>query len=134
MKKSTARSWFIVAAVVTGATLLPIAVASRDPAASTGPREIHLIAKDMAFYLEGHGVPNPPLQVRAGEQIRLVLRNETPGMSHDFVIRPWQVQTRMLQKMGEEAVVSFRVPDHSGSTTYSCTPHAEMMRGSISIE
>jgi plastocyanin len=133
MKKSLGRSGFIVAAVVLAAALLPIVGASGDRA-TLPPREIRLVAKDMTFYLEGHSTPNPALRVRAGEQIRLVLRNETPGMSHDLVIKPWQVQTPMLAKKGEEASVSFRVPDRTGTETYNCTPHAEMMRGSITIE
>ena len=134
MKKSSRRSGFILAAVLTGAVLLPLVGASRDYAASAAPREIRLIARDMAFYLEGRDEPNPTLKVRAGEQLRLVMRNEMAGMAHDLVITPWQVQTPMLQKKGEEAVVSFRVPDRAGTVTYRCTPHAEMMRGSISIE
>ena len=134
MKNSQGRSGFIVAAVLVAAALLPIMGASSDREASPTPREIRLVAKDMTFYLEGHNTPNPTLRVRAGEQIRLVLRNETPGMSHDLVIKPWQVQTPMLEKKGEEAVVSFRVPDRAGTATYNCTPHAEMMRGSINIE
>ena len=133
MKKSLGRSGFIVAAVLLAAALLPIVGASDDRATSP-PREFRLVAKDMTFYLEGHSTPNPTLRVRAGEQIRLVLRNETPGMSHDLVIKPWQVQTPMLATEGEEAAVSFRVPDRTGTETYNCTPHAEMMRGSITIE
>jgi plastocyanin len=134
MTKSLRRSGFIVAAVLAAAALLPIVGASGERAASTAPREIRLVVKDMTFYLEGHREPNPTLRVRAGEQIRLVLRNDQPGMSHDLAIKPWQVQTPVLEKKGEEAVVSFRVPDRAGTATYTCTPHAEMMRGSISIE
>lgn len=134
MKKSLGRSGLIVATVLVAAVLLAIVGASGDRATSAMPREIRLVAKDMTFYLEGHRTPNPTLRVRAGEQIRLVLRNETPGMSHDLVIKPWQVQTPMLAKKGEEAAVFFRVPDRTGTATYNCTPHAEMMRGSITIE
>ena len=134
MKKSLGRSGFIVAAVLLAAALLPIVVASGDRAASPIPREIRLVAKDMTFYIEGHSTPNPTLRLRAGEQIRLVLRNETSGISHDLAIKLWEVQTPMLSKKGQEAVVSFRVPDRTGIATYSYTPHAEMMRGSINIE
>jgi plastocyanin len=134
MKKSLERLGFIAAAMLLAVALLPIVGASGDRTASPAPREIRLVAKDMSFYLEGQSTPNPTLRVRAGEQIRLVLRNETPGMSHDLVITPWQVQTPMLAKNGEEAAVSFRVPDRTGTETYNCTPHAVMMRGSITIE
>jgi plastocyanin len=134
MTNSLRRSGFICAAVLAAAALLPIVGASRDYAATASPREIRLTARDMAFYLEGHDEPNPTLTVRAGEQIRLVLRNAMPGMAHDLVIASWQVQTSMLQKKDEETVVSFRVPDGAETVTYHCTPHAEMMRGSINIE
>ena len=134
MKKPLGRFGLIVAGVLVATALLPMVVASGDRAASPRPREIRLVAKDMTFYLEGQSTPNPTLRVQAGEQIRLVLRNETPGMSHDLVIKPWQVQTPMLAKKGEEAAVSFLVPDRTGTATYNCTPHAEMMRGSIIIE
>jgi plastocyanin len=141
MKRPLHRTGFIVvgllttAALFAGVALLPrVGASAVHRAASTSPREIRLVARELAFYLEGQSAPNPAIQVRAGEQIRLVLRNEMPGMSHDLVIKSWQVRTPMIQKKGEEAVVSFRVPDRSGSTTYSCTPHAEIMRGSISIE
>jgi plastocyanin len=134
MKNSFWRLGFIAVAVLTATALLPMVVASGDRAASAEPREIRLVAKDMTFYLEGQSTPNPTLRVQAGESIRLVLRNETPGMSHDLAITPWQVQTRMLAQKGEEAAVSFRVPDRPGTAAYNCTPHAEMMRGSIIIE
>jgi plastocyanin len=134
MKKSLGRSGLILAALLALAALLPIVAASGDRAASTAPREIRLVVRDMTFYLEGQSTPNPTLRVRAGEQIRLVLRNEQPGMSHDLAIATWQVQTPSLQSKGEEATVSFRVPDRPGTAIYSCTPHAQMMRGRISVE
>ena len=134
MKKPSDRSKLIVGAALAGAALLAIVAASRDGAASSAPREIRLVVKDMTFYLEGHDAPNPTLRVRAGEQIRLFVRNEDRGMHHDLVIKPWQVQTRMLERIGEEAVVSFRVPNRVGTATYTCTPHAEMMRGTVQIE
>ena len=134
MKKSSVRSALIFAAVLASAAVLPMLGGSREGAASTPPREIRLVVKDMTFYLEGQDAPNPTLRVRAGEHIRLVLRNEDPGMDHDLVIQSWQVATSMLQRKGEEADVSFRVPDRTGTETYTCTPHAQMMRGSIHIE
>lgn len=112
------------------AALLPIVASSRG----TGTREVRIVVRDMTFYVEGQDEPNPTLRVRAGEQIRLVLRNADPGMSHDFAVRSWRVMTPLLTARGAEAVVVFRVPQRRGSYTYSCTPHATIMQGNIQVE
>jgi plastocyanin len=109
--------------------LLPLAAGSREAA----PREIVLVARDMAFYLDGAGGENPTLRVRAGEQVRLVLRNEEPGVTHDFAVADWKVATRRLQGR-ERDTVMFRVPDTRGRHEYLCNPHASMMRGIIEVE
>ncbi len=99
-----------------------------------GPREIRLVARNMTFYLQGDNAPNPTLRLRAGEQVRLVLANEEPGIDHDFAIRPWKVGTGILNGKGEDTV-TFTVPAAPGSeTTYMCTPHFGMMRGTILVE
>ena len=133
MKKRSSVWRFAIAAIVAAAAVVPILMA-RGAAVPAEPREIRLVVRDMTFYLDGQTVPNPDLRVRAGEHIRLVLRNEDPGMQPDFAVRPWQVVTPALEKKGEEAAVTFRVPDLRGTQIYSCTPHAEMMRGTITIE
>jgi plastocyanin len=115
------------------AALLPIVASSRGTG-TPSPREIRIVVHDMSFYIEGHDEPNPTLRVRAGEQIRLVLRNEDPGMSHDFAVSSWRVMTPLLNARGAEAVVVFRVPQRRGTYTYSCTPHARIMRGTIQVE
>ena len=70
----------VVAALVTFlvfAALLPV---MSEPRA----REVTLVARDMAFYLEGDTrTPNPTIEVKAGERIRVVLRNEDRGMTHE---------------------------------------------------
>ena len=113
--------------------LLPILASSRATG-TPSPREIRIVVRDMTFYVEGQDEPNPTLRLRAGEQIRLVLRNEDPGMSHDFAVSSWRVMTPLLNARGAEAVVVFRVPQRRGSYTYSCTPHATIMRGTIQVE
>ena len=50
------------------------------------PREIVVVASDMAFYVDGGGEANPLIRVEAGETVRLVLWNEHPGVVHDFVV------------------------------------------------
>ena len=118
---------FVALVVAAGAARLP------GSSASKGPREIHLIARDMTFYIEGDETPNPTIRLRAGEDVRLTLRNEDPGMDHDLAIRAWNVATRLLEGKARDAIV-FRVPDARGSEVYACTPHAMMMRGTIVVE
>ena len=114
------------------AALLPIVAASRggDPA----PRELRIVAKDMTFYVDGEQTANPTLRFKAGEHIRLVLRNEDAGMTHDFVIKEWDVATETLTDKGAEDTVVFRVPKQRASTAYQCSPHSEMMRGSVRVD
>lgn len=132
MKGSAVRIVLIVAAAIGVGALVPIAVASRggDPA----PREVRIVAKDMTFYVDGQAMANPAIRFKPGEQIRLVLRNEDAGMTHDFVIREWNVATETLSERGAEDTIVFRVPKHRASTSYRCTPHSEMMRGSVYID
>ena len=122
---------FGIAAAMAAAAVVPLVVAR---ARGAPPRAIRLVARGMTFYLEGQQAPNPPLRMRPGEQVRVVLRNEDPGMSHDFAIQSWKVAAARVEQEGEETSVTFRAPDHPGTEVYTCTPHAGMMRGSIRIE
>ena len=96
------------------------------------PREIVVVARDMAFYLEGDVRPNPTIRMTAGEDVRLILRNEEPGVTHDFVIGAWRVATPLLHGH-ETASVEFRAPDRPGRHEYLCSPHSQMMRGAIDV-
>jgi plastocyanin len=115
----------MVGALVSGA----IALSARGP----GPREIRIVARDMTFYLEGQTDPNPTLRLRAGESVRLVLRNDDPGMSHDFAIPDWKAATKRIDG-GEQVAITFRVPGQPSSQTYRCRPHSAIMRGTILVE
>ena len=122
----------MLALVLVGAALIPIAVSSR---AQPSTREIRLVARNMTYYVEGSPDPNPTLRVRRGELVRILLSNSDPGMAHDFGIDAWSVRTRLLDdKAKNEAVIQFQAPGNPGVTTYSCTPHAQMMRGTIRVE
>jgi plastocyanin len=127
------RIWRLAGAALIVTALLPIVAVSRG-SGTPPPREIRIVVNDMTFYIEGQNEPNPMLRLRAGEQIRLVLHNEDPGMSHDFAVTSWQVQTPLLSERGAEAVVTFRVPERPGTYTYNCTPHADIMRGNIQVQ
>ena len=98
-----------------------------------GAREIRIVVRDMKFYLDGESAANPALRLRAGETVRLVLRNEDEGMKHDFAISGWQTATKTIES-GEEASVTFRVPDDAVPQSYTCRPHASIMQGTIQVE
>lgn len=117
-------------------TIAAVAVSLLPMLASSGTgnvREVRLVVRDMTYYLDGSTEPNPTLQFRAGEQVRLVLKNDDPGMDHDFVIPAWDTRTKLLEGRGEDMVL-VKVPDTRGTETYQCTPHSGMMRGSIRVE
>ena len=73
-------------------------------------REIHIVARDMTFYVDGATDPNPTLRLRAGEDVRFVFRNDDAGIKHDFTIPEWGVVTRRVEGKGE-ASVTFRAPE-----------------------
>lgn len=117
----------IVALVV---TLLPM-IASSNPKVV---REVNIVVRDMAFYVDGSSQPNPPITFRAGETVRIRLRNDDAGMRHDFVIKAWTVATKVLENRGQEDEIVFSVPAERGAQSYQCTPHARMMSGEVRIE
>jgi plastocyanin len=119
----------IVAAIAIAATLLPtIASSELDKR-----RDVHLVIRDMAFYLDGVGEANPTLTFRRGERVRLILKSEDAGMEHDFVVSNWKVATRPIQGRGEQTL-TIKIPKRVGTDTYFCTPHAGKMRGTIVVE
>ena len=133
-RHSLVRATLIAVAVVGGLALaLHFAgdiLRGADDAASV--REIHLVVKSMTFFVEGQDGPNPTLHARPGERIRIVLRNADIGMSHDFAIRSWSVNTQLLKGKGQDSI-EFTVPAKRGTHLYSCTPHAAMMGGTIVV-
>jgi plastocyanin len=99
-----------------------------------GPtRDIVLVARGMTFVLEdAPDVPNPEIQLRAGERVRLVLKNEAPGLLHDIVIPELGVEIPQM-RAGESRELIFTVPAAAGRHEYRCRPHAEMMRGFVYV-
>lgn len=118
-----------IAAAALLATLLPIVASSNETV-----RSMDIVVRDMAFYVDNGSDPNPAITLRAGERIRLRVRNQDAGMRHDFTIKAWTVATKLLEDRGEEDVIEFRVPDERGTLTYTCTPHPTMMSGTIRVE
>jgi len=126
-KKVSVKAVVAVAALMVFAALLP--VASRTPA-----REITLVAKGMAFYLEGDlAAPNPTIRVKRGEHVRVVLRNEDRGMKHDFAVPTINVGMKTID-WTERDEVTFDIPATPGTYEYVCRPHLLMMRGTIQVE
>ena len=124
----------------TGAMLMAAAVALVAAAvvASAGAREesreIHLVARGMAFYLDGDPTAaNPIIRVQRGERVRFVLRNETPGIDHDLAIASMGVGLTPVA-VGQTAAFDLRAPDQPGRHEYACRPHAVMMKGTLVIQ
>ena len=114
-------------AVVCLTILLPLTASTR-PAV----REITLVTRDMAFYLEGGTVPNPTIRLDAGEEVRFILRNLDPGIAHNLAIEGWELATAYLDA-NASATLHVRVPEQPGRQAYVCVPHREMMRGVIEV-
>lgn len=99
----------------------------------TAPREIVLVAKNMAFYLDGNSTPNPAIRVKRGEEIVITVRNEDQGMTHDLSIAAWDASTRALNGVSSDRL-SLTVPSKAGTVDYVCRPHSTMMRGNLVVE
>jgi hypothetical protein len=108
--------------------LFPLLASSRTPR-----RDIVLVARGMAFYLADGSGPNPMLTLKPDEKVRLVLRNQDPGVTHDFTVPAWNLATQQLHGAGEASIV-VRAPSTRGMQEYRCNPHATMMRGHIAVE
>mgnify|MGYP001343543329 FL=1 len=116
----------VLAALMLSAALLP--ALSSPPA-----REVSLVVKDMAFYLEGDlQTPNPTIEVKAGERVRVVLRNQDRGMRHDFAVPSLDVALKTTN-WNESADVVLDAPIQPGTYEYVCRPHSLMMRGTIRV-
>jgi len=86
----------------------------------------------MAFHVEGDATPNPIIRVRTGESIEVHVRNETPGVLHDFAIADLGVAIAPIAPDTSGSIV-FRAPPAAGAHGYVCRPHAQMMRGVLAV-
>jgi plastocyanin len=119
---------------VVAVVVLVLGVGALVPALTRQPsREITLVARNMTFFLESDPlIPNPTLTFDAGERVRIVLRNEERGFTHDFAVPTVKASTDLID-WNEESDVTFDVPDRPGTYDYLCEPHAMMMRGRIVV-
>lgn len=118
---------------VFGAAALMVFAVLLAARADTPAREITLVARGMAFYLKSDPTrPNPALEVTAGERVRIVLRNEDRGMTHDVAV-PMAGAAVELLDWRERGDVTFTVPSTPGIYEYVCRPHELMMRGTLKV-
>ena len=121
---------WVVAAL---SALMILAVMIPALSSSAPSREIRLVAKDMAFYLENDlRTPNPTITVRAGERVRLTLRNDDRGMTHDFALAAADAALDPIS-WNQSAAVTFGAPAQAGTYEYVCRPHQLIMRGAIRV-
>ncbi len=127
-------SYRVSGAIAAGAGALAIVATLAAALPRSGSvREVRLVARQMAYYVEGQSTPNPTLRFRRGERVRIVVKNEDPGMIHDFGVDAWDARTPRI-KPGDAARLTFTVPPQPGETAYACTPHGQMMRGTMTVE
>jgi plastocyanin len=108
------------------AGLLPVLTKARA-------REVTLVARDMAFYLEEEAqTPNPVIVAKPGETIRVVLVNRDRGVTHDFAVPAVKASTDLID-WNEQDEVTFDVPDEPGTYEYVCRPHLLMMKGTLRV-
>jgi plastocyanin len=99
----------------------------------TRTREVRLVVKGMAFYLETDlETPNPTIEVKAGERVRVMVRNEDRGLTHDFAVPVAGALTKEIT-WNQSGDVVFDVPEKPGTYEYFCRPHRLMMRGTIQV-
>jgi plastocyanin len=118
----------MIATVVAVLLLGAFAVAVTRPA----PREVTLVARGMAFYLEDGTQPNPTLVFKAGERVRILVRNEDRGISHNLAVPSVKAEFAPIG-WNQSADVVFEVPATPGAYEYWCRPHMMMMRGQIIV-
>ena len=107
--------------------LLPLTASTR-----TAVRDITLVVRDMAFYLDGGSEPNPTIQVRTGETVQLTLLNRDPGFKHNLTIEALGLDMPHLET-DASMKVRLRAPSRPGRLPYVCAPHGEMMHGVIEV-
>jgi len=135
---SAAKIKTIIIANVAVVLLLAVAFGLFVPLsqARTSPREIVLVAKDMAFTAPHETTEveaNPTLTFNRGERISILLRNEDPGTLHDLTIDALGLRIPKLS-YGESGSVAFTVPNRAGVNSYTCSLHELMMTGQILIK
>jgi len=117
-------------AAMTGMLLL---VALLPALSSTPTLQLTLVAKGMAFYLEDDlNTPNPTIDVKAGQRVRIVVKNQDRGLVHDLAVPVVRALTKDLT-WNQAGKVTFTAPKTPGTYEYFCQPHKLMMKGTIRV-
>ena len=124
-RQVSARLIAVVAFVVVGAIVTAV---SRTPT-----REVTIVARGMAFFLEDDATPNPTIRVKAGERVRIVLRNEDRGFVHDFAVPAADAAVDQVS-WSETRAATIQMPTAPGTYEYICRPHQLMMSGTLIVE
>jgi plastocyanin len=123
-------SWILALVLLLGAASAAVVAVSRSH--RPPPRDVVLVARGMAFYVEGTTIPNPTVTLRAGETVRLTLRNEAPGLLHDLAIPALGAALDPVSA-GQSRTVTVEIPERATTVDYVCRPHATMMRGRFQV-
>ena len=97
------------------------------------PREIVLVAKDMAFYLPGDPTSNPTIELRPNERVRLRFVNQDRGIDHDWVVESLSLAIRVLRGDGSSDQILITAPSSPGRHDYSCSLHDKMITGILEV-
>lgn len=130
MSQETKRKLSLFAGIsfVAGFLLLFLTLGMR---ASEPVKEVTLVAKEMAFYLEAGDLPNPTLKFQKGDRVRIHFINQDPGIAHDVVFPNWNVSTGKVN-FGDQTQVELKV-SAPGEFEYLCSLHATMMWGKLLV-
>jgi plastocyanin len=97
------------------------------------PRDVLVVARGMTFTLPSDpDTANPLIRLRPGERVRVTLRNDAPGLMHNFEIPAWNVKTDQIRS-GATTSVTVVVPAGAGRYQYLCAPHANLMNGFVEV-
>lgn len=123
-----------LAGFAAGLLVFTLLAFSAKPSDNVSPREVVLIAQGIAFRLADQPEQaNPPLKIRKGETVKLVIRNEEPNkVLHCFIIGGLNVKTSRELATGESETLVF-TPKKKGVYAYACLLHP-MMAGKITVE
>jgi len=108
-----------IAALLTG-------VFVAGPGAPRPIREISLEARSAAFNGD-----NPTIEAKAGETLRLVVRNADPGVRHEIAVPALGTGTHEVDS-GEQVVLEVPL-DQPGTYEYVCPRHGARMKGKIVV-
>lgn len=93
------------------------------------PLELRIVARGMAFRVEGYPGENPEIRLPEKANVVLHFSNEDPGINHELSLPSLGLQTGILAT-GEVDRLTFRSSE-SGTLEYRCALHPGMMRGTI---